>query len=197
MPLASTTEAVALRLRPTARIFFPPISTSPVLEIADPRVQTQHHPAFQQNAMIGVTFRALQLVEGRRYPRSRNFTGEQLSRYAGHQPGARPHQTAPRRRRPTAPHLADLGWPCSASARVIDHRRLLPYPSYARCEACERIARLEGARRGVAYNPRATLQGAQDRRLHTKTNRALQQIGGQSRVALSLLRGPSGTLITR
>jgi len=34
----------------------------------------------------------------------------------------------------------------------------------------------------VAYNPRATLLGAQDRRLHTKTNRALQQIGGQSRV---------------
>jgi hypothetical protein len=26
---------------------------------------------------------------------------------------------------------------------------------------------LEGARRGVAYNPRATLLGAQDRRLHT------------------------------
>src|ERR1700730_6268679 len=104
MPLASTTEAVELRLRPTARIFFPPISTAPRLEIADPRVQTQYNPAPQQDSVVGVAFRALQLVECRHAPGSLGLTGEQLSCGAGRQPRASPDQTSPRRRCPTMVH---------------------------------------------------------------------------------------------
>src|ERR1700730_15857941 len=135
MPLASTTEAVELRLRPTARIFFPPISTAPRLEIADPRVQTQYNPAPQQDSVVGVAFRALQLVECRHAPGSLGLTGEQLSCGAGRQPRASPDQTSPRRRCPT---MVDRRSP--VANKVIDHSRLLPYPSYLDCKACETIA---------------------------------------------------------
>jgi hypothetical protein len=77
-------------------------------------IQAQHHSAFQQNAVVGVAFRALQLMECRRRASSRGLTGEKLSRGAGHKTRARPHRTASRRRRPTAAHLGDLGRRCSA-----------------------------------------------------------------------------------
>src|SRR5438128_8885484 len=134
MPLASTTEAVELRLRPTARIFFPPISTSPASKLPIPGSKLNTIPPLNKI----------------------RWSGSRSARSAGRvspcpsQP--RPYRRAIElRRRPPAPpqprsDLAAKALPnygssaFSGCGQVIDHCRLLPYPSYLDCKTCETIA---------------------------------------------------------